>query len=329
MMPGKSEDKLYRRLLLVMAVLPLLMPVAACRQEASSGFQGYVEGEYLYLAPARAGRLDALLVHRGERVSAGARLFQLEVEEDVRTLEAKEAALAQAKAVLADMQTGQRAAELAVAQARLAQAQTEAGRTAALLQRLHRLAKNGGVSQRDLDDSRAAAHSAAERVQELEQQLAVATLPERPHRIAAQEAAVAAAEAEVAQARWELARKGGQAPAAGLVVDTLFRKGEWVSAGSPVVQLLPPEAVKFRFFVPETRLGSLRLGTALHCLVDGRPEPVAAQVVWIAPEAEYTPPVIYSNETRSKLVFMVEARPDEPALAGRLHPGQPVQVLLQ
>lgn len=286
-MPGKSEDKPYRRLLLVMAVLPLLLPVASCRQEANSGFQGYVEGEYLYLA------------------------------------------LAQAKAVLADMQTGQRAAELAVAQARLAQAQTEAGRTAALLQRLHRLAKNGGVSQRDLDDSRAAAHSAAERVQELEQQLAVATLPERPHRIAAQEAAVAAAEAEVAQARWELARKGGQAPAAGLVVDTLFRKGEWVSAGSPVVQLLPPEAVKFRFFVPETRLGSLRLGTALHCLVDGRPEPVAAQVVWIAPEAEYTPPVIYSNETRSKLVFMVEARPNEPALAGRLHPGQPVQVLLQ
>ena len=163
----------------------------------------------------------------------------------------------------------------------------------------------------------------------MEQQLAVATLPERPHRIAAQEAAVAAAEAEVAQARWELARKGGQAPAAGLVVDTLFRKGEWVSAGSPVVQLLPPEAVKFRFFVPETRLGSLRLGTALYCMVDGRPEPVAAQIVWIAPEAEYTPPVIYSNETRSKLVFMVEARPAEPALAGRLHPGQPVQVLLQ
>ena len=256
-------------------------------------------------------------------------LFQLEVEDEVRTLEAKEAALAQAKAVLADMQTGQRAEELAVAQARLAQAQTEARRTAALLQRLHRLAKNGGVSQRDLDDSRAAARRAAERVQELEQQLAVATLPERPHRIAAQKAAVAAAEAEVAQARWELARKGCQAPAAGLVVDTLFRKGEWVSAGSPVVQLLPPEAVKLRFFVPEKQLGSLRLGTALHCLVDGRPEPVAAQVVWIAPEAEYTPPVIYSNETRSKLVFMVEARPDEPAVAGRLHPGQPVQVLLQ
>ena len=68
-MPGKSEDKPYRRLLLVMAVLPLLLPVASCRQEANSGFQGYVEGEYLYLAPARAGRLDALLVHRGERVS--------------------------------------------------------------------------------------------------------------------------------------------------------------------------------------------------------------------------------------------------------------------
>ena len=115
MIPGKSEDKPYRRLLLVMAVLPLLLPVATCRQEANSGFQGYVEGEYLYLAPARAGRLDALLVHRGERVSAGARLFQLEVEDEVRTLEAKEATLAQAKAVLADMQTGQRAAELAVA----------------------------------------------------------------------------------------------------------------------------------------------------------------------------------------------------------------------
>ena len=96
----------------------------------------------------------------------------------------------------------------------------------------------------------------------------------------------------------------------------------------PVAQLLPPENVKLRFFVPEALVGGLRLGDTVSARIDGRDGAVAARVSWIAPGPEFTPPVIYSNETRAKLVFMVEARPEDARTAASLHPGQPALVEL-
>jgi HlyD family secretion protein len=59
--------------------------------------------------------------------------------------------------------------------------------------------------------------------------------------------------------------------------------------------------------------------------LDGANAPVVGTVSFVSPEAEYTPPVIYSRESRSKLVFMIELR-FEPDVAAKLHPGQPVDV---
>ena len=130
------------------------------------------------------------------------------------------------------------------------------------------------------------------------------------------------------QASWKLEQRSVRAPAAGLIYDTLYRLGEFVPAGSPIVRMLPPENIKLRFFVPERVLGSIAVGRRLLVSCDGCASPVAAQVDYVSAEAEYTPPVIYSDESRTKLVYMVEARP-APADAVRLHPGQPVQVRLQ
>ncbi len=129
----------------------------------------------------------------------------------------------------------------------------------------------------------------------------------------------------LAQANWNLAQKKQDAPQAGLVYDTLFRAGEWVAAGKPVVMLLPPPNIKVRAFVPETAIGSLHVGEEARVTVDGVTEPFAGKISYISQRAEYTPPVIYSRESRSKLVFMVEIV-FEPAAAGKLHPGQPVDV---
>jgi HlyD family secretion protein len=112
------------------------------------------------------------------------------------------------------------------------------------------------------------------------------------------------------------------------VYDTLYRAGEWVPAGSPIVQMLPPQNIKVRFFVPETLIGGLALGrdVTIHC--DGCAADMAAKVTYVSNNAEYTPPVIYSNESRAKLVFMIEAHPSV-ADAAKLHPGQPVTVALK
>ena len=110
-----------------------------------------------------------------------------------------------------------------------------------------------------------------------------------------------------------------------MVYDTLYRQGEWVAAGKPVLALLPPQNIKVRAFVPETRVGSIHYGESVWVAVDGVREPFIGKVSYISPHAEYTPPVIYSKESRDKLVFMVEAVFD-PTASANLHPGQPVDV---
>ena len=129
----------------------------------------------------------------------------------------------------------------------------------------------------------------------------------------------------LAQAEWNFTQKAQAAPQAGLVFDTLYREGEWVDAGHPVVVLLPPEDIEVRAFVPETKIGTIHPGDPAQVFIDGVSKPFKGTLRYIFPQAEYTPPVIYSQESRSKLVFMVEVDFD-PETAAKLHPGQPVDV---
>jgi HlyD family secretion protein len=161
-------------------------------------------------------------------------------------------------------------------------------------------------------------------VRELSAQVQVSELPARPDAIAAARADLEAATNALAQAQWRLDQKTQRAPAAGVVDDTLFRPGEWVAAGTPVVSLLPPRNVKVRFFVPVPALSALRVGGDVSVRCDGCGGDIPARIAFIAPQAEYTPPVIYSRENRARLVFLVEARPQSSDL--RLHPGLPVEV---
>ena len=129
----------------------------------------------------------------------------------------------------------------------------------------------------------------------------------------------------LASAQWNYTQKFQSAPQAGLVFDTLYRVGEWVDAGHPVVVLLPPSDIEVRAFVPETQIGLIHPGDPAQVYVDGVSEPFKGTLRYIFPQSEYTPPVIYSQESRSKLVFMVEIDFD-PETAAKLNPGQPVDV---
>ena len=167
----------------------------------------------------------------------------------------------------------------------------------------------GGIPQTDLINAQAAAESSTAKVRELEASLAVDALPAREQQIKAQLSQVAADRASLADATWKLQQKEIASPRRGLVFDTLYREGEWVAAGNPVVELLPPENLEIRFFVPESVVGKLRVGQSIRVNCDGCSADIGATITFISPQNEYTPPVIYSNENRSKLVFMVIAKP--------------------
>ena len=314
-----------RPALVLLAATPF---IGSCSGDKPSTYQGYVEGEYVHVASPVGGRLEKLLVQRGQTIDAKAPLFQLEDDQESAARQQADEQLKAAQAHLADLKTGKRNPELEVAEAQLAQARAAETQAAQQLKRDEAQFEVGGIARAQLEDSRANHAIKAARVRELEGQLEVSRLPARQEQIRAQNAQVAAARAATDQSTWRLDQKHVAATQAGLVADTLYREGEWVPAGSPVVRMLPPANIKVRFFVPETVAGGLKPGRPVSLRCDGCEADVSARISFVSNEPEYTPPVIYSNETRAKLVFLVEARPSVES-ASRLRPGQPVAVTLQ
>ena len=307
----------------LVALAALLL--GACARRESSAYQGYLEGEFVYVAAPLGGQLEKLAVARGARVAAGAPLFTLEQSAELSALREAAERLRQSQAKLADLRKGSRPSELAALGARLAQTRAGAELSALQVQRATRLHQTTVLSDDDFDRVRLNHEVNVKAMAEIAAQLETAQLGGRTDAIAAAEADAAAAQAALDRAGWSVAQKSRSAPAAALVYDTLFREGEFVAAGQPVVALLPPANIKVRFFVPEAGLAALKAGEVVHVTITGRPAPLDARISYLSPQPEYTPPVLYNRENRAKLVFMIEAVFD-PAAAKDLHPGQPANV---
>jgi len=299
---------------------------AGCAPAADPAWSGYVEGEFVYIAAPLPGALVRLSVQRGQTVEPGAALFVLDAQSERDAREEAAARLAGARAQADDAAKGRRDEEIAVIRAQLSQVRTQAARAAAELARQQQLVAQGFLSASQLDTVRAEAEQGRARVAELEAALQVAALPARSDARRAADAAAQAAQAALAQVRWREAQKEQTAPTAAAVSDTFFSVGEWVPAGQPVVALLPPGNVRARFFVPERELGAIAVGQAVTIHCDGCGAAIAGRIDRIATQPEFTPPVIYSNEQRARLVFMVEALPAAADDARRLRAGQPVDV---
>ena len=314
-----------------MRTRPLLFPIAlalaGCGNSAPPAVQGYVEGEYVRIAAPFAGTLVKLDAQRGQEVAAGSPLFALEAEsEDAARREAEER-MKRAQAQAEDLRKGRRPTEIDAVRAQLAQGQVAANLSEKEYARQLDLVAKGFVSQQRADEARAARDRDRGKLAELGAELQTAISGSRPDEIRAAEAEAAATREALKQADWRLRQRTVASTVAGTVTDTLFVRGEWVPAGAAVVTVLPPANVKVRFFVPEPRLGAVKVGQKVTLACDACGSGLEATVAFISPQAEFTPPVIYSKDNRSKMVFLVEAKPAAQQ-AARLHPGQPVDVTL-
>ncbi len=315
-----------RPLVAAPALLLAALLLSACGQDKGDTFQGYVEGDFVYVAAPLSGQLESVAVARGQRVPAGAPLFALEREFERAAVEDAAMRLRSAEDTLADRRKGQRPTELDSVQARLRQSEASLAMAGLEFKRKADLLRQSTISQDEYDRAKTDLDLARQRVNQDRADLATARLGSREDAVRSAEADAAAAKARLDQARWSLDQKGQCAPVAGLVFDLIQHPGDFVGAGKPVLSLLPPENVKVRFFVPQSALAGLAPGQEAAVSMDGG-QPFPAAISFISPQAEYTPPVIYSSQSRAKLVFLVEARP-EPSRAAGLHPGQPVDVRL-
>jgi HlyD family secretion protein len=310
-------------------VVPWLMVLflLGCGKTNPNRYQGYIEAEWIRVAAPLSGSLQHLRVQRGDLVKTGQALFELECQVELAAQKEAVERLQEAKFLWENAKKGRRPTEIAAIEAQLAQAQTALQLSQSEFKRWETLREDNVISANEFDRVRTAYERDQRRVEEIKAELATAHLGARSDEIHAAEAEVALARAALERADWNVAQKQQASPTNALVQDTLYVEGEWVAAGSPIVMLLPPAYLKVRFFVPQAQVSSLQINQPVRIQVDGLAQGLAARVKYISPQVEYTPPVIFSQENRAKLVFMVEAT-FEQADVTRLHPGQPVEVSL-
>jgi HlyD family secretion protein len=301
--------------------------LAGCSPNSTGNFQGYIEGEFVYVAAPLGGALTNLAVARGGSVTNGQLLFDLERGSEADTVRQAEKNLAQARSQLDDLTKGQRPTEIASLEAQLDRAKANLKLSGDQFTRREKLGGDDVISKEELDQARAQRDADQAQVKQLAADLETARLGGREDAIRAAQEAVASQKAALDKAKWSFDQKQQFAPTSAFVQDTLYRQGEWVAAGNPVVVLLPPANLKVRFFVPETLLAKIKTGHAVEVLFDGAAKKYSATVNYISTQAEFTPPVLYNRENRAKLVYMIEAK-FSAADAADLRPGQPVDVEL-
>jgi HlyD family secretion protein len=276
---------------------------------------GYVVSDNVDLSAAVSGTVQSVSLVDGQRVSPGQAAFTIAPA----TLEAQgEQASSNIRANQTQISTAE--ANFRQAEANVTANQATAERARADLARLESVKRDdaAAVANTDLDHARAA-------------------LREANANVAAARKAADARRAEIAQAQAQTRQAAGGkrsvdiqvgqlspvVPAAGRVDQVYFQTGEWVPANQPVVSLIPDRKVKVRFFVPEAKVSHYRPGQSVHFSCDGCASGLSARIGYVSPDPEFTPPVIFSRDSRDRLVFMVEAYPTDPT---RLNPGQPVEV---
>jgi HlyD family secretion protein len=290
-------------------------------------FPGYMEADLVLVGSEQGGRVAELSVEEGNSVKQGDPIFTLESSEQEASVAAAKSRVAEAEARLADAKAElQRPDEINVLDAALNEAKAMLQVSTNNLGRAQTLFDKGWTTKAALDDAVAQHDRNAAAVVEAEKRITAAKLPGRSDMIDAAAANVEAARHALAEAEKNMAKRQVFAPADGTVEEVYFRPGEVVNAGQSLVALLPPRNLKVRFFVAEPERAMLQVDQSVAVTCDGCPPDLHAKINFIARDAEFTPPVIFSREQRRKLVYLVEARPE--GAAAKLTAGQPVTVTL-
>lgn len=313
--PAGSSRK--RRLIIAGAVAVAIIALLAWYRGFGEGeqtvFQGYVEGNLVYLAPESAGRIDALMLTEGETALPNQIAFRMESSLQIAQRNEASAKLNQVASQLEDLRAAQqRPEQIDILRAQEDQAKSALDLARTELQRQKTLFERGYTSKAALDQAQTTFDRATAALAEAQRQITAAELGARSAAIDAGEAAMRAAEAGLVQAETVLTKRDIRAPVESRVQEIFFRAGEVVNVGQPVLSLLPPQNLKYRFYVPAPVLAKLRVGQDIGVTCDSCPPDLRARISFMSREAEFTPPVIFSDEERAKLVFKIEAMPLTP-----------------
>lgn len=312
--------------LIALALLALIVWRVTYRPATpNSVFLGYVEGDILYIGPYESERVASIAVAAGSEVKKGDPLFTMSTTLLDRARDEATARIAQLEAQAENLQAAMnRPEQIAVLQAALERAEAALQLSRSDYDRQRKLYAEGHVAKAALDRAEMARARDEASVKEARRQVEASRMASRSQEIEAAEASLKQARAQLDALNIRIKRQSVVSPAEGAVQDVFFRPGEIVNAGQPVIALLPPENRKVRFYVSEPELPKISLGEQVRVTCDGCAGDLYGRITYIAGRQEYTPPVIFSDKERAKLVFKVEAHLEGAARAVPL--GMPVAV---
>jgi HlyD family secretion protein len=284
---------------------------------------GRIEATEINVAAKLGGRVEDIFVREGEFVKAGQPLAKMQVitleaqRDEARAMHQQAmTAVATAKAQLA-----MRRSEVAAAQAAVIEAESSLDAAERRLARSEMLSKEGASSVQELDDDRARVRAAKAALAAAKARVvaAEAAVEAASTQIVGAESAATAAAATVARIEADIADSVLSSPRDGRVQYRIAQPGEVLGAGSPVLNLVDLGDVYMTFFLPETVVGRVAMGSEVRIILDAAPEfVIPAQVSFVADTAQFTPKTVETASERQKLMFRVRAHIDRELLQKHL-----------
>lgn len=317
--------KLWQKITFASLVLSAL---TACNYETKqSTFTGYVEAELVYLAAPQSGWINTMNWHAGKYINTSDLAFELDNTQQLNMINEAQAHLDQAIALELNGITGAREQEIAVLTAQYKQAQIAVDYAASEQARWNNLVKQGLAPESKSTQVNTDYQTSVAKLESIKASIDVAKLGVRAQLSNSAKASKQAAQASLEQAKWQLSQRRVVSQVSGTVEEIFYRQGEFINAGKPVMAILPDNALIIRFFVPQALLTNFTVGKSVHVHADGIADSIDAKIFNIARSAEFTPPVIYDQTSRQKLMFLVQARlPNINENNAQLRPGLPVEV---
>ena len=325
-----------RRVLLVALVLIVLLAGfgsylwrqrGANDPSAAFSLSGNVDVHQVELAFRVSGRISAVKVQEGDKVSAGQVLALLDPVPFQTDVNSARADLAQAQAQLDKTRRGFRIEEVEQARANVAQRAADLENAQVTLRRQQQLVASGLVTHQQIDDAQARVHMSEAALAASRGQLTLELHGSRIEDIEAQEATVASAQARLEKAQTALADATLLAPSNGIISVRAREPGAIVQAGQTVYTLTLNDPVWIRAYVSQPRLGRIKPGMVVKLTIDSMPgKHYDGTVGFISPEAEFTPKTVQTEQVRDDLVYRIRVIASDPDNVFRQ--GMPVTVLI-
>ncbi len=288
---------------------------------------GNADVRVVNLAFEASGRITAMPIQEGGRVSKGEVLAHLDTRRLSLARDAAKSQVAAQGARLAELEAGARPEEIAKLRADLELAGIQAANARRNAERVRGMATKKLASPQQLDDARTAANAASARVRSTQAALDLALAGSRAEDIAAAKATLAALEADLALAQRNLDDAVLYAPSGGVVQSRILEPGDMASPERPVYTLAVTDPLWARVYIPETELGKVKPGLPATVRSDSFPDKTyRGWVGYVSPSAEFTPKSVETTEIRTDLVYQARVYLCDPLQ--ELRQGMPVTVTL-